>query len=142
MMSLEKLGVSVQRRFLTSSSSINGIEVSGKQSTELMLTLPRATSVKASFAREGLGRKLIKVFKRELQTGDRAFDDAIYIATDTADATRALLADDRVRAAIAATVMSGGRIEIDESTVTAQIDGHTEGEDAHVVRVVEALLSA
>ncbi len=141
MTSLENLGVSTKHRHVTSSTSINGIEVSAKETTELTLTLPRPTAVKATFAREGLGRKVLKLFKKELQTGDPAFDDAIYIATETAEATRALLADERVRAAIAATVIAGGRIDIADATVTAEVAGRVDGADAHVERVVAALLS-
>lgn len=141
MASLESLGVSVKRRFVTSSSSLNGIQLGGKETTELTLTLPRATAVKATFAKEGLGRKLVKLFKKELQTGDKAFDDAIYISTDTADATKAFLANDAVRAAIAATVTTGGPIEIGDTTVTAEVAGREEGDDANVALVAEALLA-
>jgi hypothetical protein len=141
MSELKSLGVIVERSFQTSSTSINGIEVSGKESTKLTLTLPRAVEIKATFSKEGLGRKLVKLFKKELQTGDKEFDDAIYISTDTPEATKALLASADVRRAIAACVTSGGPVEIEAEMVTAELPGrHEEGDDADTLVLIRALI--
>jgi hypothetical protein len=70
------------------------MQLSEKETTEVTLTLPRATAVAATFSKEGIGKKLVKIFKKELQTGDQAFDDAIYISTDTPELTKALLSSD------------------------------------------------
>src|SRR5205823_11211649 len=101
---LEALGVKVQRTFKTASSSIQGMEVSHHETTEFHLHLPQVTPIKAHFTQEGLGKKITKLFKKELQTGDAEFDRAIYIATDTPDDTRKLLANEQVRQTIALAV--------------------------------------
>lgn len=141
MSELKSLGVIVERSFQTNSTSINGIEVGSKESTKLTLTLPRAVEIKATFSKEGFGRKLIKLFKKELQTGDKEFDDAVYISTDTIEATKALLASADVRRAIAACVTSGGPVEIEGAVVTAELPGrHEEGDTTDTLVLIRALI--
>lgn len=90
--------------------------------------------------REGLGKKLVKLFKKELQTGDRAFDDAIYISTDTPETTAKLLADEQVRSTISLYVTTGGPIEIQGNTMRVTLMGRQEAEDPVVVALVSAVL--
>lgn len=137
---LEDLGIAVTRRYKTSSTSINGMELSSNETTELSLVLPRGTGIKASFAKEGLGKKLAKLFKKELQTGDASFDAAIYISTDTSEATAALLASPDVRAAIQLAVETGGPLSIDDTTVTIEVAGRQDGDDAQATAIARALL--
>jgi hypothetical protein len=87
-----------------------------------------------------MGKKLIKLFKKELQTGDPIFDDEIYISTDTPDETRKFL-DDEVRNAIGVCVTTGGPIEIDGTTVTIRLPGDEQGEPNDVLVIARALLS-
>ena len=125
----------------TSTASVGGLELSNTQTTLVALTLPRPAPIRASFVREGLAAQLVKLFKRELQTGDATFDQAVYITTDTADATSAWLADAGIRARVLELVESGGSIEIEGTKVRARIGGgHTRDEDPTLMRVVEALL--
>jgi len=141
MSELKSLGVIVERSFETSSTSLNDIEMSSKETTKLTLTLPRTVEIKATFSKEGLGRKLVKLFKKELQTGDKEFDDAVYISTDTPEATKALLESADVRRAIAACVTSGGPVEIEGKVVTAELPGHhEETEDADTLVLIRALI--
>lgn len=142
MPSLADLGVTVSRTLKTSSAEIGGIEVSNKATTELVLGLPRPATIIAGFCKEGVGRKLLKLFKKELQTGDVSFDDAVYISTDTMDATAAWLAKPELRMAILEIVESGGSIEISGSVVKAELPTHDESDDPALVRVIEALLVA
>jgi hypothetical protein len=107
------------------------------------VTLPRSAAVVASLTREGLGHKLKKIVKKELQTGDKAFDDAVFIATDTPEATAALLATPGVRAAVAAIVAAGGAIAIDARRITIEVAGPGSDElEAHVGTVTRALVAA
>lgn len=46
------------------------------------------------------GHKLVKLFKNELQVGDKAFDDAVYIADEHREATREFLGKPGVREAV------------------------------------------
>jgi hypothetical protein len=141
MSELKSLGVNVERSFQTSSTSINGIQVGGNETTKLTLTLPRAVEIKATFSKEGLGRKLVKLFKKELQTGDKAFDDAIYISTDTPEATKALLESADVRGAIMTCVTTGGPLEIEGAMVTTELPGrHEDGDDTDTLVLIRALL--
>jgi hypothetical protein len=144
---LEAMGIRVQRQFKTSSSSLNGMEVSHNETTEMRWTLPQAsavkarfTAVKARFTKEGIGKKLVKLFKKELQTGDAAFDRAIYIETDTSDATKAFLANDKVRDVIKLLVETAGPVMIDGASVTFEVFGHQDGDDANATALAEALL--
>jgi hypothetical protein len=143
MSTLEQLGVTVKRSFNTESSSTNigGIEVasSSKKTTQLTLSLPKEASIKAEFCAEGLAKKIIKVFKKELQTGDKAFDDAVYISTETPEATARFLDHAEVRRAIA-TLIASGPIQISGTKVTAVTADHTEEDDAGVVKLITALL--
>ena len=92
-------------------------------------------------AARGLGHKLKKIVKRELQTGDKAFDDAVFIATDTHDATAALLAVAEVRAAIAGIVAAGGTIAIDARRMTIDVAGAgSDDDDARVAVLTRALV--
>ena len=50
-----------------------------------------AQQLEASFSREGLGSKIGKLFRPELQVGDPLFDDDVYIRTDDPDALGRLL---------------------------------------------------
>lgn len=141
MSELESLGVKIEKREkITSSTSINGMELSGSSSTKLVLALPNATPLKLSLSKEGFGRKLTKLFKKEMQTGDQAFDDAIYIATDTPDQAKHFLSSDTVRAAVQFCVTAAGPVEIDSNTVTLEIPGHDDGVPPEVVTIVRALL--
>jgi hypothetical protein len=138
---LEDQGIMVKRSFKTTSTSVNGMELSSKETTELSILLPRPSALKAKFSKEGILDKVGKLFKKELQTGDAAFDKAIYISTDTTDETRAFLANPDVRAAVQLSVETGGPITIDGEAVTIEIAGrHDEGDDPQVVTIVRALL--
>lgn len=141
MSELERMGVAVQRQLLSSSTSLNGMELSSGETTRLTLTLPRDTAIRAKFTREGFGAKVTKIFKKEIQTGDATFDDAIYIATDTPDATKAFLDNEAVRGAIATCVIGSGSVEIAGASVTLEVPGHDAGDPAEALVVVRRLLA-
>jgi hypothetical protein len=141
MSELTTMGVTMKLSFLTSSTEINGMQLSEKETTEVTLTLPRATAVAATFSKEGIGKKLVKIFKKELQTGDQAFDDAIYISTDTPELTKALLSSDVVRELISLNVGTGGPIEIHGTTIKVVLAGRQDVEDPGVITLARAVLA-
>lgn len=143
MSELGTLGIKVTRSTQTSSTNLNGLELSSKESTQLTLTLPRPAKVKATFSPESMGKKLVKIFKKELQTGDPHFDDEIYISTDTPDETKAFLEADNVRAAIGLLVTTGGPIQIEGTQVTVALLGDiADGEEpAEVAVLARAVLA-
>jgi DNA helicase TIP49 (TBP-interacting protein) len=141
MSQLEALGAAVlHRNYKSSSTSINGMQLSSGETTELTIKLPRAVAIKARFTKEGIVNKLGKIFKKELQTGDGDFDRAVFISTDTPDDTAKLLASDDIRALIKLNIETGGPIEIDGEHVKIEVLGRQDGDDAAATNLVRALL--
>jgi hypothetical protein len=135
---LSALTTSVERSFQTSSTKLNGVEVSSKTTTRFTLGLPRAAPFTASFRGEGVMEKLTKIFKKELQTGDAEFDKQVYVTTDTPDATRSFLANENARLLISGFVRAGG-VEIEGQTLTLWVDGEEQGERREVLEFLELL---
>lgn len=143
MKTLEQLGITIRRGFITQSSSteVGGEQISSstQKSTQLTLKLPHEAPINATFSAEGIGHKVVKIFKREVQVGDPSFDDAVYIQTDTPEKTAHMLQSPDIRALIKA-LLAHGPVTIGGSTVTLTVPGHVEGEDESAVRLINALL--
>ena len=119
------------------------IDIHGERRTEFALfdcVLPSAPAVQASFSPEGLGAKVAKIFKKEIQVGDETFDDAVYVSTDTPDATAAFLKSERMQNTILMCAGTGGFIEIEGRRLTAKIPSSTTDEDPSLVELVQVLL--
>jgi hypothetical protein len=140
MSELDKLGIKVERVHQTSSTSMQGVELGSSDTTKLTLTLPSAVKIKARFTPESMGKKVIKLFKKEVQTGDAHFDSEIYISTDTPEETKAFL-DEDVRNAIGFVVTTGGPLEIHETTLSIVLTGNEQGETNEVLTIARALLA-
>ncbi|HWL86809.1 MAG TPA: hypothetical protein VNO21_13455 [Polyangiaceae bacterium] len=108
--------------------------------TTVALTTP--PKIQASFTREGRTEKLVKLFKKEIQVGEKAFDDVVYISTDTPDETAAFLKAEDIRATILAAVTEGGSIVIDERHIVAKIAGTDTSDDSSLAHLVRAVLTA
>jgi hypothetical protein len=111
------------------------------ETVRLTLTLPRPSPVRATFSKEGVGEKLAKLFKRELQTGDVEFDRDVFVSTETETETGALIGRREVRDAILDLVTLCGPISIDGATVSLVVAGAVKGDDRNACRLVEALLA-
>lgn len=141
MSELEKLGIKIERTHQTNNTSVQGVELgSTSETTTLILTLPRPVKIVATFTPESVGKMVIKLFKKEVQTGDAHFDSEIYISTDTPEETKAFL-DEDVRNAIGFIVTSGGPLEIHDSTLSMIVGGNVEGETDEMLTIVRALLA-
>lgn len=70
------------------------------------------SGVDARFTPEGVLAGLSKLMRRELQTGDPAFDPVVYIETRTPERTAELLADEAIRKVIVGLVGGQGQVEI------------------------------
>lgn len=112
MADLAALGVRVER----GNADADGV-------TELRYTLPKSTGVEATFSFEGLTERLVKIFKKEIQTGDALFDEHVHIKTDTEDATEKLLQSSELRTIIEGIVSEGGAVEIDGASVKIELKG-------------------
>ena len=131
-MSLESMGIAVQRGFVKNEDDSEG--------TQLAFTLPKAIELQATFSKEGFGNKVVKIFKKEIQAGDPAFDEVVYVKTDTEELTAALLKATDARRAIASIVGAGGLIQIDGPFVQLELAGRHENEDSDTVTLVRALI--
>jgi hypothetical protein len=137
MTTFSSLGIDVKKATITETVTIMGAS-SSKRFVELTLALPAAPRVQATFTREGIVTTLKKLFSKELQSGDKAFDDVVYISTDTPAETAALLANASVRATIRRAVVEGGSIQIVKDVVTVKMQGITDDEP-DVVDLVRAV---
>ncbi|MCX5742859.1 MAG: hypothetical protein NT062_10225 [Proteobacteria bacterium] len=140
MSELETMGIMVQRSYLATSTDVGGVQVAGDETTELAFTLPKQTAVQATFTREGLTKKLVKIFKKEIQTGDAPFDAAVYVSTDTPEETAHLLTSNVVRAIVGRIVAAGGSVELDGAFVKLLVPGHLETDDDDTITLVKALI--
>jgi hypothetical protein len=141
MSTLDSLTLSVDRSFETSSTSVNGVVVSSKTVTRFTLLLERDTRLKVVFKPEGLVEKVVKLSRKELQTGDAAFDAAISISTDTPGETTRWLGDENTRLLIQALVR-GGPVEIDGTSVKAGVEEGFEGTGRVLVGIELDLVDA
>jgi hypothetical protein len=140
MSELDKLGIKVERVHQTSSTSVQGVELGSNETTKLTLTLPTPVKIKATFTPESVGKKVIKLFKKEVQTGDAHFDSEIYISTDTPEETMAFL-DEDVRNAIGFIVTNGGPLEIHDTTLSIIVAGNEQGETNEILTIARALVA-
>lgn len=108
--------------------------------TELVITLPKTTGVQASFTFEGTTERLVKIFRKEIQTGDPLFDEHVHVKTDTPDATERLLGSEDLRAVVEGVVAEGGAVEIDGTSVKIELRGRTDLEANALEHLVDALL--
>jgi hypothetical protein len=83
--------------------------------------LPAVVPVQATFGPEGFAHRLGKLFSKELQVGDKAFDDAVFIRTSTPEESAAWLKSSEVRAAILAAVASGGNVAIEGNMLEGKV---------------------
>ncbi|MBL8684669.1 MAG: hypothetical protein JNK05_36170 [Myxococcales bacterium] len=117
---LRARGATVQQSNLSTTVSVGPVS-STRDGLKEIWTLPSAPSVQATFASEGFFTMVKKLFSREIQTGDEAFDRAVFIQTTTPEATQAWLASPEVRSALATIVNSGESFSIEGSTVTGSV---------------------
>jgi hypothetical protein len=138
-MDLDQLGVTSKYNHFTSTVEVNGVEVKRTETTRFTMTLPQAAKLTVSFTKEGLVQKFVKLFKNELQVGDAEFDKAVYISTDSQDATKRFLESPQMRALILELVRSGS-VEINGTTVKAEAPGHLSEAPAELAALVSAVL--
>lgn len=98
----------------TTSFEISGIPIksASKDGVKYEWSLPRDTGINASFAQENLGKKFLKVFSKELQTGDSIFDDAVYVTTKNKELTAEFLSNEARRDILTDVVARGGVVSV------------------------------
>jgi len=88
-----------------------------------------ATTIRARFVKQGWAELAKKLFVKEVEVGERTFDDAVYVATETPDAVRAFLGARRVRHAIAALIERDCVIDLEPASLTVSHDQAVSGGD-------------
>lgn len=138
MTTFSRLGLTVSTATLSETVTLMGASTMTRF-TELTIELPTKPRVQASFTREGLVTSLKKLFTSELQMGEQAFDDVVYIATDTPVETAAFLSSARVRETIRRAVSEGGSLLIAGHVVTVKMQGIGDDEP-DVIDLVQTLI--
>ena len=138
-------GAKVERSGV-SSSTTSPLGTSSSSGFRERWTLPAEAPIQARFAAEELRHKLVKLFKREVQTGDSTFDALVYVETSTPERTRAFLDQPTVREHIGYIVSRGGSITVEGAVVEVEAlwsddDAEARHEDLGA-RFVLALLDA
>ena len=123
---LETSGITYEKSDVSSSSTfeINGITVYGSTSEgeRYVWSMPR-TTFQAGFSKESFGKSIVKIFKKELQTGDDTFDGIVYITTNDKDATSQFLENATARDFIADVVSQGGSVIVENERIQVTVDG-------------------
>lgn len=101
-----------------------------------------ASPLRVTLQPEGLSKKLVKLFKGEIQTKDAAFDAAVFIDTDTPALVTAWLDIPELRGAILAVVQGGGSVAVDGETVTLRAPGDGAILDGRTVATILAHVEA
>lgn len=135
---LAALGITVQRKYLSESGE--EVDAAKAEAVEVGFTLPRSTEVEASFSFEGFTEKLVKMFKKEVQTGDALFDQHVHIKSDTPETTAKLLESQELRAIIEGIVTEGGAVEVDGAFVKIELKGQKDLDRDVALHFAEALL--
>ncbi len=78
---------------------------------------PYPSEIHAKLQSEDFGAKVIKIFNKEIQIGDKAFDDAVWIRTNTELTTRAFLSLSGVQSAIMMLIEMRAEIDIDDEKI-------------------------
>ena len=145
---LQRAGVAIERDGGTFRPSIelNGVNVPlGSTAGErFTFALPDAAPIDVAFGKEGVLKKISKVYKAEPQIGDAAFDDAVYITAKSEEHTRRLLENDELKALILGIVTEGGLVAIGGAKIEVHAVGRQASEAAteeEVARLVHHVMA-
>lgn len=121
---LAERGLRAERSTVTKTAtvSVGGVDASSKSVSGYheVWSLPEVPKVQASFTREAPLDTIVKWFKAEVQTGDKKFDDLVYVSTGTAEATTQFLSNAEVRYLIGYAIERGGSVTIKDNLVEAE----------------------
>jgi len=125
--SLVKAGVTHDKSDTSSSSSfaIAGVPVGGTTTVgeRHVWKLPSESKLEVVFGPEKLSKKIVKIFKKELQVGDPAFDSLVYIDTADKDVTQRFMAAKGRRGIVSGFIAEGGRVAVDKEQVVFEVSG-------------------
>lgn len=138
--SIQNAGVHLEQRTNTSSINIGGVDVSSSASEVYCFTLPQAAGFDGGFGSEGVIQKLAKVFSKEIQVGDSAFDDKVYVRGNSDELNR-FLQSEVVRDLIVDIVAPGGSVAVEGSTVKVAVPLQAAMSDNDVARLVAHIMT-
>ncbi len=145
---LQAAGATYKDFQTSSSSSVNlgGIDITTSSTSGMRYEwqLPSDTGIQAAFTQEKIGKKLLKIFTKEIQTGEKAFDDAVYISTKSSEQTTALLSEQKIRDIIFSVVSAGGTISVEGQRLVYAMnddDRPFSEHEANMITFIDTLLS-
>jgi len=125
--SLARAGVEYDESSTSSSSSftVGGVPLAGSAiaGERHAWKLPSPTPLQVVFVPESLSKMVVKIFKRELQMGDPAFDNVVYIDTADKQVTARFLGAEAHRDLVLDFVSEGGRVAVDKDRVVFEVKG-------------------
>ncbi len=100
----------------------------GKHTLTALAEAQNVSEIHTKLSYEGISAKMQKIFKHEIQIGDKAFDDLVYIQTATQKATGDFLSISGVQAAVSELIEMKAEIDIDGNKIylKAENDGDIE----------------
>ncbi len=138
--SIQNAGVHLERSTNTSSINIGGVEVASSMSEVFRFVLPQAAGFDGGFGSEGVIQKLAKVFSKEIQVDDPAFDDKVYVRGNS-DELKRFLQNEVVRSLIVDVVAPGGSVAVEGTTVKVAVPLKAAMSDNDVARLVAHILT-
>lgn len=138
MSELDSITESVNRSTHTNTVRLNNVVVSQKTTTQYMIRLKAPSPYRFTLKGEGVVEKVVKLFKKELQTGDADFDAKVYISTDSPDETARFLSDENNRL-LALGFVRVAPVEVDGAVVQLEVEGSTNEDSRELVLLIKAL---
>jgi hypothetical protein len=108
---------------------------------ELEVQLERPLPVRFELSNESARTLWQRLTVRDIELGDRAFDDAFFISSDQPDAVRSLL-DDETRKALVDLERRTGTLQVTPSAIRGRFEGAAVLDLERLVRIGEAALAA
>ncbi len=98
-------------------TGMENLEAGGHHTLTALAEAPHPSEIHAKLQYEGFSAKMHKIMQHELQIGDKAFDDLVWIRTNTEPETKAFLSLSGVQAAITELIDMKSEIDIDGAKV-------------------------
>jgi hypothetical protein len=101
----------------TVTSYLKDIAQENDYTLTVLVEVPHPSDIHAKLQFEGFSAKLHKLFEHEIQIGDKAFDDLVWIRTNSKEPTRAFLTLRGVQKAVSELIDMKAVIDIEEARI-------------------------
>ncbi|MCP4603538.1 MAG: hypothetical protein GY847_23970 [Proteobacteria bacterium] len=109
-------------------TGMEDLEGGGHHTLTVLAEAPYSSDIHAKLQYEGFNAKMNKIFQHELQIGNQAFDDLVWIRTNTEPETKAFLSLSGVQQTIMELIDMESEIDIDGAKIylKAESNGNIE----------------